>query len=533
MTFRPFNRLILLAALTVSACAPSTLPPETMAHRSAAAHLKEARRKSLTTEQRAILYLEAAREASALLDSPDSSEPARIIYNDATNELTMLLRSTKNGTLWNQPVTLSSNGTSYRLKFTKPTSKAIWDAGMFTSFAPAAKVDLKTIKYRNLQKGTGGAIVGIQKTYPPKPFSPAIGITAPVTTTLDFKGNDATLSLINPTELPRSRVAGKERPLDADFTAPLAYYPQPSELREGLMGALRVSSRMGTTGLYMLEPYDPDRIPLIFVHGLISTPRMWRNVINEIKSDPVLCARYQCWVFSYPTGNPVLYSALRLREELEKMRKLHPDSRDAVLIGHSMGGLLSRIQVTTVDHNAWKAAGNEKALQIITKFSPGSFVERATNFRANPHVARTIFICTPHRGSDMAIGTLGDLAVRLISLPADLTNSFANTVGNSIAMITGDPARMPTSIDGLSPNNLTLKMLDSRPIAAPHHSIIGDRGKSDTPNSSDGVVKYWSSHLKSAQSEKIVPGPHGSCEHPETIKELRRLLHLHLSTPNP
>ncbi|NJM38630.1 MAG: alpha/beta hydrolase, partial [Akkermansiaceae bacterium] len=62
------------------------------------------------------------------------------------------------------------------------------------------------------------------------------------------------------------------------------------------------------------------------------------------------------------------------------------------------------------------------------------------------------------------------------------------------------------------------------PIGVPHHSIIGDRGKGDTPNSSDGVVAYWSSHLNSAASEKIVPAGHGAFDHPEAITELRRIL---------
>ena len=95
-------------------------------------------------------------------------------------------------------------------------------------------------------------------------------------------------------------------------------------------------------------------------------------------------------------------------------------------------------------------------------------------------------------------------------------------------IITGDPGRLPTSVDGLSPRSPTLKALDQQPITVPHHSIIGDRGKGDTPKSSDGVVEYWSSHLKAAKSEKIVPGPHGACELPETLDELRRLLRLHL-----
>jgi pimeloyl-ACP methyl ester carboxylesterase len=251
-------------------------------------------------------------------------------------------------------------------------------------------------------------------------------------------------------------------------------------------------------------------------------------VINEIETDPELRRRYQCWVFAYPTGNPPLYSALRLREELAKVHQRYPDAKDMVLVGHSMGGILSRTQVTTVERVHWDVIGKDKAAAFFANIKPGSLVERATLFEANPQVGRAIFICTPHRGSQMAIGTLGQLAIKLISLPGDIVSATAGTLGNSVAIITGDPNRMPTSIDGLSPRNPTLKVLDHRPIEAPHHSIIGDRGKGDSPKSSDGVVEYWSSHLDSAQSEKIVPGPHGACELPETIAELRRLLHVHL-----
>jgi hypothetical protein len=193
-----------------------------------------------------------------------------------------------------------------------------------------------------------------------------------------------------------------------------------------------------------------------------------------------------------------------------------------------MGGILSRLQLTTLDREAWDIIGRDKAAALFAKVEPGSLVARATLFRASPRVDRAVFICTPHRGSEMAIGTLGDVGVRLISLPADLASTLKNSLGGSVAAVTGDPDRMPNSIDGLSPRNPTLKVLDSRRIEAPHHSIIGDRGRGDSPASSDGVVKYWSSHLDSAASEKIVPGPHGSCELPETIAELRRILRLHL-----
>lgn len=521
--------LALLATLVLSACAPNGLPPAEGPHRDAVIHLKDAGAKSLTTEQRAARYLASARESSQLLDHPESGDSARIIYNKAASDLTVLLRSADNGQLWNRPLTLTHNGTSYRLRFAKGTRDGQWDPAMFTSFTPAEDVDLKTIKNRNRIDGIGGALVGVRKTDPREPFSTAVGVTAPVTALIDFIGNDATLTLIDPTLKTQSHIAGYTRTLGADFSAPLAYYPQKSELWEGFMGAINVKKYMGITGLYMLQPYDPDRIPIIFVHGLISTPRMWRNAINEIETDPELRRRYQCWVFAYPTGNPPLYSAMRLREELAKVKNLYPDSKPKVLVGHSMGGILSQAQVTTIERHHWNVIGEDKAATLFKNVQPGDLVDRVATFQANPHIDRTIFICTPHRGSKMAVGTLGALANRVISLPADIFFTTTNTLGNSVAVITGDPNHIPTSVDGLSPRNPTFKVFETRPIEATHHSIIGDRGKGDSPDSSDGVVEYWSSVQDTAQSKKIVPGPHGAVEMPETLEELRRILRLHLS----
>jgi hypothetical protein len=142
-------------------------------------------------------------------------------------------------------------------------------------------------------------------------------------------------------------------------------------------------------------------------------------------------------------------------------------------------------------------------------------------------VDRIIFICTPHRGSELALSKVGEIGMRLISLPLDLTSTLTSSMG-AIGVLTGEPGRMPTSVTGLSPKNPTLKILDTIPIQANYHTIAGDEGKGNAPNSSDGIVPYWSSHLKGGKSEKIVPGPHGACELPETLDELRRILHLHL-----
>ena len=133
----------------------------------------------------------------------------------------------------------------------------------------------------------------------------------------------------------------------------------------------------------------------------------------------------------------------------------------------------------------------------------------------------------------MAIGSLGELAMRLISLPVDLASTVTTSLGNSIV---DRHRRSRPHAEQHRPacrRAIRAKVLDSRPIEVPHHTIIGDRGKGDSPHSSDGVVEYWSSHLKTAESEKIVPGPHGACEMPETLAELRRMLHLHLDQTQP
>jgi triacylglycerol esterase/lipase EstA (alpha/beta hydrolase family) len=526
---KPPNSIFLLcAAILLSACHSNRVPPEGANHRSAAVLLKSASAPSVSDEQRAALYLKSADDARALLASEPSDEAARLIYNKAAADLTVLLRSSGQGKLWNRPLMLSADGISYRLRFARGDGNAIWDPAYFTDFTPAEKVKEKIIRHRNYQTGIGGALVGVHKSDPLEAFSPKVGVAAPVTAILEFKGSDVVLTLIDPSEKPKTQVAGRNQLLEADFSAPLAYYPARSEIWNGLMGAISVQRYMQNTGLYMLQPYDPDRIPLIFVHGLISTPQMWRNVINELERDPKLRGRYQCWVFGYPTGNPPAYSALRFREELTKLRQVHPDAKDYVVVGHSMGGLVARMQVATLTRETWDAAGKQNVAQIFKRIQKKSMVERAVIFKSNPDIDRVVFICTPHRGSEMALGRLGALGSSLISLPADLAGTLASSLGNSVATITGNPNRMPNSVTGLSPSNPTLKVLDSVPLQCTHHSVVGDRGKGDTPNSSDGVVKYWSSHLKTAKSERIVPGPHGSCELPDTLKELNRILHLHL-----
>ena len=520
----------LIAALLLAACATSPqVPRNTPALVQAAQELKLARKITLPAEDRAGFYLNTAALASAEF----SAEPnARIIYNSAAAELTDLLRKTDDGRLWNHPLTLAANDKTFRLTFESGARNGAWKPDYFTDFKPAADVKRKHLRSSVTAPGVGGTLVGFRKTpgVGPDhraPFQPKDGFVAPVTATLDFHGNDAALTLNDPAERRSTSVRGAARPLAADFTAPIASHPVRNELWQGFMGLIEGEKYLSSTGLYMLHPYDPDRIPVVLIHGLASTPQMWGNVINEVEADPHLRGRFQFWVFRYPTGNPVAYSALRCREELAKVETLHGLPRGVIIIGHSMGGLLARLQAVDSGRVIWDRSFGRKADALFAKLPADHLVKRGLIFHANPKVKRLVFVCVPHRGSEMALGSIGALAMRLITIPASLATTLQEALGDMLQTV-GGKRQLPTSINSLSPKSPALLAMDTLPIRAPYHSIIGDSGKGNSPLSSDGVVPYRSSHLNGAESELIVPGPHGAYQHPQTVAELVRILHQHV-----
>ena len=529
-------KLTLVAASTLvvflAGCAtrpPSGAGPDAMAEW----QLREGRTIHLSTAERVGHYLEAAALTAPRLGSGSEATPARETYNAAAAELTILLRDNDGGRLWNRPLTITSDRTTYHLRL-QPAGPAVWSPDYFTSFENEKEIRAKLIKRKNevIQNGVGGALVGVRKTVPPEKFAPPKGIGAPVTATIDFNGADAAISLRRPEKAPTAKVQGKVRPLAADFTAPIGYYRPPSNLLlVGLMGGFRGENYTARSGLYFLQPYDPDRIPIVFVHGLFSTPFTWVQTINGLQADPEIRKRYQFWVFSYTTGNPILYSALQLREELARVDQQYPNHKPYVVVGHSMGGMLTHAQVVTVTPAMWeqdKTLG-PVARSILATSPHDSLIVRSMTFHANPRIKRVVFVCTPHRGSNLATSGIGRFGISLIRLPLTVASAMTGTItGEQLKLISGTN-RLPTSVSGLRPSNPALPSVNAPPITVPYHSIIGDRGRGDSPNSTDGVVAYWSSHLDGAKSEKIVPGPHSSCELPQTIAELDRILELHLT----
>jgi hypothetical protein len=156
-------------------------------------------------------------------------------------------------------------------------------------------------------------------------------------------------------------------------------------------------------------------------------------------------------------------------------------------------------------------------------------LEEVLIFEHRRDIGRVVFMSTPHRGADLASNWVGRIGSMLVRTPTRLL-----TIGQTLREnLTADPAalklkRLPNSVDTLAPNNRFVVAINKIPMTKeiPYHSIIGDRGRGDTPNSSDGVVAYWSSHLDGARSERIVPSGHGSPLNPQAIAEVHRILQL-------
>jgi hypothetical protein len=484
--------------------------------------------------------LSVARAVTSEIRKPvgeaDMETPVRI-YNRAAVDLAGELPKLNQYRSSPGPLTVQNRQTGeiYRLQLA-PGDRAEYPATYFQKFLDAQKLRVRRGEEAVLIPGLGGTLVGVRSSVlagsPLPRFEPPSGYRLPVTSVVDFSPSqkapvEARLRLVDPLHQNTVEIGGQRFPLAANFSAPLLSYGRLNELWVGFINMIRGESMRNATGLLLTQPYDPDRIPVIFVHGLLSSKFIWRKTGLALLQDPEIRRRYQFWVYSYPTGNPISFSALHLREDLAFAQGRFGLKHGVVLIGHSMGGLLSRMQVTDSGRTIWNEAFGPKAQELYLRVPNDSRIKRALIFQTNPTIKRVIFVATPHRGSRLAMGKIGTIAIWLIRLPLDLLEEIPQTINHALNF-RGQRAILPTSIQGLSPNSPLLHALNRLPIQAVHHSIIGDRGRGDTPNSSDGVVPYSSSHLASAQSEKIVPTGHEAMDDPQAVEEIRRILLLNL-----
>ncbi len=429
------------------------------------------------------------------------------------------------------------------------------DPALRGTLFPASRVDVSKVGTRQQVEGLGLPLVGwvdqstgiYQSLHSPLPSGGAANITA----LLRFdRGPLPTWEFRQPYRAESVSLGRVEHPLETDWSAAHALYWRMSALdQHKIINVLRPERIGDVEGLFFAQQPDPDRIPLIFVHGLRSAPDTFAQMVNKLLGEPWFRRNYQVWFYSYSTGVPWMLSATRFRSHFAAAtglaRRLGVRHLDrTVIVGHSMGGLITQASLRDPGNTVYDYVFKKPIDQLELRPDERQLVADGFLWKPLPLVSRAVFLAAPHRGSPIADRQLSNALSKLIVLPKMLTVDLADAVVRNTAAI-ADPwilgpeerlrrrggagsTWLPNGIKSLSPERPMFKIVPELPFrpGVRLHSVIADRGKGD---SSDGVVPYWSSHLTGVDSELIVPSGHSVTRNPETIREVKRILRLHLA----
>jgi len=423
-----------------------------------------------------------------------------------------------------------------------------------TKFVSLADLEVRGLRNTYRRPGIGAALSAHVEPSPNKAASRWIPPTAKVPVTAFVRFDNPRLAMstgrlrgtVEVYDVDRTdtvQVGSYSVPLESDPSAALAYQLEGAPIwdfelagfRKGDLSFLGVGKSNAMKGLFMLHPYHPNMIPVVFVHGTASSPARWAEMGNELLGDHAIASHYQIWFFIYNSGNPIALSAMHLRESLIDVRAdVDPDGKDPalnnmVVIGHSQGGLLTKMTVVDSGNRFWnnitKVPFDRAQLDPETR----DLAARALFVKPLPFVKTVIFIATPHRGSYMASNPIVKFGNKFINLPGGLAKS-AVALGNlREPSMLGTPLIIPTALDNMDTSNPFIKTLSSLPIApgVDAHSIIPVKGTGPIEDGNDGVVEYKSAHIGGVASELVVRSGHSTQATPQTIEEVRRILYEH------
>ena len=503
-------------------------------------------------------YLASALYAYAFLFPDDEAETPSAFDRRFRQACDLYNRALTEGLKSADGVEVEVHGGSYELPFGRlevefREEQLHWAGRLLEHFVPVAELQVEGVRNRYRIPGIGAPLSAAQK-----PGMEQQGLLVArrlkVPATIVLRANDlihqlaqgniqASLELRVTFDSTSVRIGEREVPLEIEGTASLAYtLAEPTvwerEFKGFFMGDL--ATRVATAQLVALEPYRPGRFPVVFVHGTASSPGRWADMINDLLNSPRIRNRFQFWFFTYNTGNPMVYSSMLLRNELEKaLALIDPEHRDPalqqmVVIGHSQGGLLTKMAAVHTGDRLWNAfskkpldqmdlAGEDKAL-----FRQAFFIEPVSSVR------RVVFIATPHRGSFMALTRMGEFLARLVKLPGKMVTAMADLAFKEKEALKLDTSKFSLagglgSGFGMRPDNPLMEELSNIPVAqgVAAHSIIAVKGTGPIEEGDDGVVKYLSAHIPGVLSETIVRSSHSTQSNPETIEAVRRILLLH------
>jgi pimeloyl-ACP methyl ester carboxylesterase len=345
------------------------------------------------------------------------------------------------------------------------------------------------------------------------------------------------LEFYNPSQCTHLAGADKRWALAGDLTAPLAWAKSLNP-NDPISEFLRPDGNNAKAQLVMLEPYQPGKIPIVFVHGLLSDPTTWATLGNGLRNEAWFRDRYQVWVFRYPSGMPFLVSAATLRQQLNAAIVASPcavddpAARQMVLVGHSMGGLVSKLQVTNSGNQLWDLVANRPIDEINASEADRQRMREVFFFAPQPFIRKVIFIGTPHRGAEMASRGIGRVSSCLARSSTEADERHRRIVAANPGVFKHIVAHhVPTSIDLLEPDNPLLVAMEHMPVGpcVQLHSIIGVAKLKHHTGPSDGVVPLASASIRCVASEKLVSETHEELhEAATTLIELERILQKHV-----
>lgn len=347
----------------------------------------------------------------------------------------------------------------------------------------------------------------------------------------------ARLEVYNPDSSRTVRIGSVDVPIEYEITSALADSLEGAPVWDTEIAGFRSGSLKALTeegagdGLFLYGPHRRGHIPVVLVHGTASSPARWAEMINEVGNDPRLFSTYELWLFMYTTGNPIAYSAQLLRDALSRVvGELDPEGTDPglqrmVVIGHSQGGLLTKMTAVDSGMRLWPFSVPPAELDVRPETR--ELLTRGLIVKPLPFVKRVVFISTPHRGSYQALGLLGSLASWFVNFPGRFVSMGLELLAlQKEGVAPGPMSGIPTSITNMNPDNRFLQNLAGLPIAGgiTAHSIIPVDGDAPLDEAGDGVVKYKSAHIDGAASEKIIRSGHSVQGNPEAIREVKRIL---------
>lgn len=439
-------------------------------------------------------------------------------------------------------------------------ARQTWHEQHFDDLKFVSDFEVKELRNHFHQYGLGVPMIAVyrpsdpptaaDKLYPP-------GMTFPVTVFMRVidSAQDAAdprrvrhrcvLELYDPTLVSEVVVGDEPVPLETDLTTPLAYALDNPAFRQANVpsrGLRDGESSSAISGLFMLEPYDPRKIPVVMVHGFWSSLVTWMEMFNDLRSSPELRDHYQFWFYLYPTGQPFWYSAAHLRQALAHARQTLDPSRQAaaldqmVLVGHSMGGLLATMQTMAPAETFWALVSDKPLEQLDCTPEVRDNLAQTFFFSPNPSVQRVITIATPLRGSEYSNGTTQWLGRKLINLPAHVVSTREALVRQNPGYFSDKSLlNATTAVESLDTSSPVWNLLHDAEHApwVRYHNIIGNledcKVLGAVAGKSDGVVSTDSARCSYAASEIVVRADHVAIHRePATILEVRRVLLEHL-----